>query len=299
MARLTGSGSGFVDGLRVLRFPTLFIHTLDQTLGLMGGLSRPGGRRGAPADAARSDEKPGSAGFFAALKRIVKGDVGFFTQAVRDSLSRAKERVSQERLGRLNDRAAHDVGVLTGIVLVMATLKMLKVLPGVPFAPGYKTLLFFPLYILASRLTYTRWGGTVVGAVMGVIGLLQGDGRFGVLEVLKPLAPGFVIDLAMPAVQRLPERAWVYCTLGLLAALARVATEFALVFLLGARGEVYLFPAAKLVPTLIAGTLSGFVTVFVLKASIADPQAGEPPGSVKPLELVKTGPPEESTARER
>jgi hypothetical protein len=39
-----------------------------------------------------------------------------------------------------------------------------------------------------------------------------------------------------------------------------------LVLLLGARAEVYLFPAAVLVPNLVAGFLSGFVTIFVLRA---------------------------------
>jgi hypothetical protein len=54
--------------------------------------------------------------------------------------------------------------------------------------------------------------------------------------------------------------------LGFAAAIARTATELLLVLLLGARAEIYLFPAAKLVPNLLAGTLSGFVTVFVLRA---------------------------------
>jgi len=47
---------------------------------------------------------------------------------------------------------------------------------GVPFASGHKGVLLIPLYILASRLTYSRWGGTAAGAIMGVIGFLQGDG---------------------------------------------------------------------------------------------------------------------------
>jgi hypothetical protein len=33
---------------------------------------------------------------------------------------------------------------------------------------------------------------------MGLIGFLQGDGRFGVLEILKHVAPGFVIDIGEP-----------------------------------------------------------------------------------------------------
>jgi hypothetical protein len=101
---------------------------------------------------------------------------------------------------------------------------------------------------------------------MGVIGFLQGDGRFGVLEVLKHLAPGVLIDLADPLMRRLPQRALTYCVLGLAAAAARTMTEFIVVLFLGARAEVYIFPAARLVPNLLAGFLSGFVTVFILRA---------------------------------
>jgi hypothetical protein len=56
--------------------------------------------------------------------------------------------------------------------------------------------------------------------------------RFGVLEILKHLAPGVVIDLAGPLMRRLPQRAVVYCILGLVAAVARTMTEFIVVLLL-------------------------------------------------------------------
>jgi molybdate transport system substrate-binding protein len=101
---------------------------------------------------------------------------------------------------------------------------------------------------------------------MGVIGFLQGDGRFGILEILRHVAPGLVIDLAEPLVRRLPGWSFGYCFLGLAAAAGRITTELVLVLLLGARAEVYLFPAAVLVPNLLAGFLSGFVTIFVLRA---------------------------------
>ena len=160
---------------------------------------------------------------------------------------------------------AHDVAVVTGIALCMASLKVVKVLPGLPFASGHKTFLLFPLYVLAARLTHSRGGGTAAGSIMGVIGFLEGDGRFGVLEIFKHIAPGLVIDLGEPLARRLPRWALGYCVLGFAAAIARTATEFLLVFLLGARAEIYLFPALRLVPNLLAGTLSGFVTVFLLR----------------------------------
>jgi hypothetical protein len=88
------------------------------------------------------------------------------------------------------------------------------------------------------------------------------------LEILKHAAPGLVIDLAGPLVRRLPAWALGYCFLGLAAAAGRVTTELVLVLLLGARAEVYLFPAAVLVPNLLAGFFSGFVTIFVLRAFV-------------------------------
>jgi fluoride ion exporter CrcB/FEX len=75
-----------------------------------------------------------------------------------------------------------------------------------------------------------------------------------------------VIDIGEPLVRRLPSWAFGYCLLGFAAAVARISTDLLLVVLLGARAEVYLFPAAILVPNLVAGLLSGFVTTYVLRA---------------------------------
>src|SRR4029077_20862189 len=165
----------------------------------------------------------------------------------------------------LSAQMAHDVAAVSGIALTMATLKIFKLLPGIPFASGHKAILLFPLYILASRLTYSRWGATAAGSVMGVIGFLQGDGRFGVLEILKKVAPGWVIDLGEARGRRLPGWALGYCLLGLVAAVARTTTEFAVVAMLGSRAEIYLFPLARLVPNLVAGFLSGFATLFIIR----------------------------------
>jgi hypothetical protein len=84
-------------------------------------------------------------------------------------------------------------------------------------------------------------------------------------------------------VRRWPPWALGYCVLGFFAAIARTATEFVVVLLLGARAEIYLFPAVKLVPNLIAGVLSGFVSVFVLRA-IAQPKVSNvvPASGVEP-----------------
>ncbi|HMF13587.1 MAG TPA: hypothetical protein VKE94_14810 [Gemmataceae bacterium] len=257
VVRVTGSGSDLADGLRALQLPDLFVYSLDHTLELLGGAKKSGRGRA---------EAAGQGGTFSTLKRLLRGDIGGFVQTIRTNIARAGERPGHASDRRLDARLVHDIGIVTGIALCMASVKVLKLLPGLPFAPGHKALLLFPLYVLASRLTHSRWGGTAAGSIMGVIGFLQGDGRFGILEIFKHVAPGLVIDLAGPLVRRLPAWALGYCFLGLAAAAGRVTTELLLVLLLGARAEVYLFPAAVLIPNLLAGFMSGFVTIFVLRA---------------------------------
>ena len=259
VVRLTGTGRDLVDGLHAFRLPPLFVHALDRTLALLEGTQ--GRERGG----GRARERTSRAGFFAVLRQVLRGDIGAFADVVRANIALAENQVASDADPRVGGQFAHDVAVTTGIALCMASLKMLKILPGLPFASGHKTFLLFPLYVLAARLTQSRWGATAAGSIMGIIGFLQGDGRFGVLEILKHVAPGFVIDIGEPLVRRWPPWALGYCVLGFFAAIARTATEFVVVLLLGARAEIYLFPAVKLVPNLIAGVLSGFVSVFLLR----------------------------------
>lgn len=284
VVRVTGSGSDLVDGLRALRLPDLFVYSLDHTLELLGGTRKSGRGRA---------EAAGQGGTFSTVKRLLRGDIGGFVQTIRTNIERAGERPGHASDRRLGPRLVHDIGIVSGVALCMASIKLVKLLPGLPFAPGHKALLLFPLYVLASRLTYSRWGGTAAGSIMGVIGFLQGDGRFGLLEIFKHIAPGLVIDLAGPLVRRLPTWALGYCFLGLAAAVGRVTTELMLVLLLGARAEVYLFPAAVLIPNLVAGFLSGFVTIFVLRAfAPSDEKKGDALAETKPDDPVEIPPPQ-------
>lgn len=273
LVRLTGTGRDLVDGLQSFRLPLLFVYSLDHTLELLAGGPRPGSGGGAG-----RRNRPAQKGFLAVLKRVLRGDIDFFVESVRRNMREAGKQLDRSADRHFSSEFAHDVAVVTGVALAMASLKLVRLLPGVPFAPGHKVLFLFPLYVLVARLTHSRWGATAAGSIIGVIGFLEGDGRFGVLEILKHVAPGLVIDLAGPFVSRLPAWALGYSILGLAAAAARTTTEFVVVFLLGSRAEVYLFPSAILVPSLLAGFLSGFLTMFVLRAfaSSSRSNAGDP-----------------------
>jgi hypothetical protein len=228
---------------------------------------------GTPANDGGPDDDALAPGFVATVRRLARGDLDFFLDAIRAGQDRARRRLEQTFGHQLDPRMIHDVTVISGVGFMMMSMKILKFLPGIAIASGHKTLLLIPLYILASRLTYSRWGGTAAGSIMGVIGLMMGDGRTGVFEVFKHVVPGVVVDLANPLVSRLPHSKIVYCLLGFVVAAFRTSTELLLVFLpaltsgnLWETPELQAFPAAKLIPNLFFGTLSGIVTYFVLPA---------------------------------
>ena len=282
VVRRSGRGTNLVDGLRAFHVPVLFVYSIDFTLALLGGvrLRDGGGGMGGGGGRARGTSTREA---LDVIRRFLRGDVEGFTAAIRQRLDQAREHVARETGGRLESDVVHDVAVITGISLMMMSLKMLKILPGIPFFSGFKTMLLYPLYILASELTYSRWGGTVCGTIMGVIGFMQGDGRYGAMEILKHTVPGFLVDVTWPVVKRLPRSAFVYCVLGLVLAIARTSTEFLTVLLLRPRDEVLLFPFFKLIPNVVAGTLSGLVTYFVLPGfRRADATAAIPTTTAEP-----------------
>src|SRR5207247_5418970 len=114
---------------------------------------------------------------FSTMSASLRGESDGFEETIRTNIARAGESPGHESDRRLGPRLVHDIGIVTGIALCMTSVKVLKLLPGLPFAPGHKALLLFPLYVLASRLTHSRWRGTAAGPTMGVVGFLQADGR--------------------------------------------------------------------------------------------------------------------------
>nr|HEX4316236.1 hypothetical protein [Kofleriaceae bacterium] len=124
----------------------------------------------------------------------------------------------------------------------MLWIKSLKLIPHVPLAPGHKLVLQTPLYILAARLTRTRFGAALTGTTFGVVDFLLGVGNnFGAFEILKHITPGAVADLGVPllfAGGRTPGR--LACVLlGGIVGAARFAVTLAFTFVLDAPSAAY------------------------------------------------------------
>ena len=295
----SGSPSDLVDGLRTLRLPKLFIYSLNNTLALVGKLERHKGQ-GKGRGQGRANKNPNSPtqtdrsllqetadqlaelehatadstdqlGPMAVLRRLLRGDLTFFIEAIQLGLKRASDRLQSTVSENLDPRQQHDIAWLSGIAILMASVKILKVLPGVAFASGFKTLLLIPMYLLASHKTHSRWGGSVAGALTGILGMMMGDA---LLEVPKHIVAGFLIDLFRPVTRFLPPSRLVYCVVGLIAGFSWVAMDYKVAMLwLPAltTGELFNNPAIliprmhKVLFTLIFSTLSGFLSYYTIR----------------------------------
>jgi hypothetical protein len=270
-----GDPRAIVSGLGRLGAPERFSRAMDAVLALMGSDERRGrgdgsgggrgGGGGGGGGRGRSAEGVPDEGFWAAVRRLAGGDVEPIVRRWVRHVRRAEDAADPYAPG------TRDLSVVVGTALTMLGIKALKVLPSIPFAPGHKLVVLTPLYVLATQATHPRagrrgalrTGATLTGATMGSVAFLLGDGKYGVLEIVKHVVPGVLADLLVPAVIARPalaRSALAWCAVGGLLGAGRFATIFAITALIQAPALAY----AILVPGLLVhvgfGVASGWIT---------------------------------------
>ncbi|RMH40491.1 MAG: hypothetical protein D6689_13650 [Deltaproteobacteria bacterium] len=285
-----GDPRALAAGLGKLGVPRMAALAIDTTLALLGD----GGGRGQGRGAGRGQGRGGGRGqghgggdaagapppestdapargigarvrdFWAALGRLGRGDMTRLVSRIDAQIDRAADYIVAHT-GEADRGRARDVAVIAGMALTMLSVKVLKLLPGLPFAPGHKGVVLIPLYFVAARLTRARFGATWTGLTMGAVAFLMGDGRYGVFEIFKHVAPGLLADVLVPVVPRNAGRA-AWAAVGAVTALGRFATVTAIALCVQPPAVVY----ALLVPGLIVhgtfGVLSSIVTAPLLRA---------------------------------
>jgi hypothetical protein len=152
----------------------------------------------------------------------------------------------------------------------MLAIKMLKVLPSLPFAPGHKLVLLTPLYIVAALLTRSRFGATLTGLTMGTVAFLMGDGRYGVFEIFKHVAPGVICDAVMPLMMRggrMPG-GFTWSAFGGLIAAGRFATIFSVTLAVQPPAVAYAILVPGITVNVFFGVASGYVSYHLVKAAM-------------------------------
>lgn len=125
-----------------------------------------------------------------------------------------------------------------------------------------------PLYIVASVLSYSRFGATLTGLTMGTVAFLMGDGRYGIFEILKHVTPGLICDLLVPLLLRGGRRPGplLWSIVGGLIGAGRFATIFGIALTVQAPAVAFamLIPGFTIHTTF--GALSGYVSYHLVKA---------------------------------
>ncbi len=254
----SGDGSGIVAGLRRLHAPAFLVYGLDLVMAALGGAPASRGRGGGRRRHGGSPEE----GF--SFRRLLRGDVSPLGEKIQVLLARTRERVDAYGLP---PEVRADLVVVGALAILAMSVRLLKVMPGLPIAPGHKGIVLIPLYICAATLTRSRWGGTRYGLVVGVTSFLLGMGKFGPFDILRHLAPGLFVDLVLPITGRIFRKpgALVYGLVGVGAAATRITTLVAAAVVVGAPPAFYAFLAPMVIAHMTFGFLSGTVTVQLLK----------------------------------
>jgi hypothetical protein len=194
--------------------------------------------------------------------------VGPIVQRIDRHIERVEDHLAEQGFGAHEKEVGRDVAVIAGVSLTMLGIKALKVLPNIPFAPGYKTVVLTPLYVVARLRTRSRFGATIAGLTMGLVAFLGGDGRYGPFEILKHTAPGVVCDLAVPWMVRGGREpgptAW--SLLGGLIGAARYTTIFGVMLLVQPPRLAWALLAPGLALHTTFGVMSGWVSWQLVKA---------------------------------
>ena len=285
-----GDPRAIAQGLARLGVPQMVALSIDTVLVLFGDTGkRPGGGggggRGKGGGGGGGGGGPGAApgdGFWTSVKRMARGDVGPLVSRFEGHLDRAQAHAENELVasgsepGTARERA-QDIGVIAGVALTMLSIKALKVLPSIPFAPGHKGVILLPLYIVAGLLTRSRAGATMAGLTMGTVAFLMGDGRYGIFEVAKHVAPGIIVDLSLPLLMRDGRGpgplGW--SLFGAFLATGRFATIFVVVMAVQAPAVAFAVLVPGLTVHVVFGAVSGYVTYHLVTAVLAVKQRRE------------------------
>ena len=256
----SGKPGEFVRALENFRVPRFLAASIDGTLQLVVGSGGQGGqggrRRGGAKEAARI-------GF----QQLRRGKLTFVIELVEKALARAESFVSASNPG-LGREQAKDIAIIIGCATAVMAVKIIHILPGLPIAPGHKNFVMIPLFLLAAGLTRARFGGLWTGLTVGVVSMMMGYGKFGVLGIAHFAAPGLLADLLLPLV-RLDTSRWLrllqLAVIGSLLGLGRFAANFLVIILAGAPGVAFMLYFPMLVSQMVFGALSAFVSLVILE----------------------------------
>jgi len=243
-----------VQAMVYLKTPRFLAVSLEATLELLTG----GQEKGAHGKAAGKGAGKGrhkKTKLSIRFQQLRRGDLSFFFELIERSLRRTEKHL--EKTAGLTAEQRRDVAIIAGISVAMMGLKLFQLMPGLPIAPGHKNLLMIPLFLLASSMTHSRFGGLWTGLTVGVVNFMLGFGKFGILEILQFIAPALLADMLVPLLRGSHGWRWFQLVFfGALLGLTRFIANFLVIVLAGAPLAAFMLYLPMLLSQIIFGMLS-------------------------------------------
>lgn len=168
----------------------------------------------------------------------------------------AKIDSSKEYIGSKNDSIAESA-------LSITLIRMIKIAPGLPLAPGHKNVLIFPTFIYGITKSKSKFSGLKIGFVSGIIHFLMGFGKYGPLGVFQFALLGSFFDLCTNLLPK-KNRLLYLLVFGALGGGVRFFSEFCLAWLLGLPKEFYFIYLPYVMSQIGFGLGSGLVTYKII-----------------------------------
>jgi hypothetical protein len=238
----------FVKGISGLGFSSSTAQIIDDIIEIVnietqnkkGGNGKGGGK-----NKSKNGDK--------AIDVLLKGKVGNIPNKMMERLSFSKDKFKDSSNANIGSSA-----------LAITLIRMVKIAPGLPLAPGHKNILVIPVFIHGISKSEKKFAGAQIGTISGVLHFSMGFGKFGPLGILEFTLLGFVIDLLLKLPIKNTNLVYLM-TIGAIAGIVRIGTEILIAYILGISSAFFLLYLPYIISQISFGIASGFISRAIIK----------------------------------
>lgn len=255
VVRLSMSGKEFVSGMINLGLNRSSAEIIDEIMSIVSENPNMGGGKGQGGGSGKNKNNNTGSNSNEEVKSrdvLLKGKVGNIPKKLLQKINFAKDKFEN------NPNA-----VVASSALAVTLIRMVKIAPGLPIAPGHKNILVIPVFVNGIVKSRKRWAGIQIGFISGVLHFTMGFGKYGPLGIFQFALLGGVIDILLKIFQS-KTNLFVLLLIGAISGLARISSEILLAFVLGMPDTFYLIYLPYLISHVAFGFASGFISKSII-----------------------------------
>lgn len=268
IVRFSMEKAEFIEGISGLGLSKSSAEIIDTIIDIVGseksdqkgsGGGGSGGGKGGGKGNNNSDSVEKSGKEDKAILVLLKGRVGNIPKKLVERLDFASSKFVNNPNATLGSAA-----------LAVTLIRMVKIAPGLPIAPGHKNILAIPVFIYGVDKSEKSFGGMQIGLISGILHFSMGFGKYGALSILEFVVVGAVIDLMLMIPIKRTNLIFLMI-IGALAGTAKVSFEILMIYLFLPKDSdiTTVLLIISLLPLIISqisfGIASGFISKAILK----------------------------------